>query len=172
MEPQSSSLIDTAATADWLSLGPISARVLVPSDATRGAFGLIESPIDAGVLAAPMHVHSREDGWWYVLEGNFAARIGDQTIEAQPGAFVRAPRGIAHTYWNPGPGRASYLELFSPGGLEDYFRQIAALLAVQPPDIQRILELPPAYGLELDWESVPELQTAHGVQLPGLPEAL
>ena len=163
------SFVDTRGTSEWLSLGPISARILVPSQVTRGAFGLIESPIEAGVLAAPMHVHSKEDGWWYVLEGNFAAQIGDETIEAEPGAFVQAPRGIAHTYWNPGPGRASYLELFAPGGLEDYFRQIAGLLAENPPNIQRILELPASYGLELDWDSVAVLQTRHGIQLPGLP---
>ena len=163
-------LIDDRTTSEWLSLGPISARILVASETTGGAFGLIESPIEAGVLAAPMHVHSKEDGWWYVLEGNFAGQIADETIDAEPGALIRAPRGIPHTYWNPGPGRAAYLELFAPGGLEDYFRQIAGFLAEKPPNIERILELPGSYGLELDWDSVAELQARHGIRLPGLPE--
>jgi len=146
------------------------ARILIPADATGGAFGVIESPIDAGTLASPMHIHTKEDGWWYILEGSFAAKIGDETVTAEPGSLVRAPRGIPHTYWNPGPARARYLELFAPGGLERYFEQIASLLGADPPDIQTILELPGEYGLELLWDSVAELQEKHGVQLPGLPE--
>lgn len=161
-------MIEEPATSEWLSLGPISARILVRSETVGGAFGLLESPIGPGVLAAPMHVHSNEDGWWYVLEGNFAAQIGDETVRAEPGAFVHAPRGIAHTYWNPGPEPARYLELFAPGGLETYFEQIATLLATESPDIERILELAASYGLALAWESVEELQDRHGVRLPGL----
>ena len=153
-----------------MSLGPISARILIPAGSTGGAFGLIESPIEAGVLASPIHVHTKEDGWWYVLEGSFAAQIGNDIVTAGPGAMVRAPRGTPHTYWNPGPGKARYLEMFAPGGLERYFEQIATLLEADPPDIETILELPAEYGLELDWESVAGLQERHGVQLPGLPE--
>lgn len=165
-----SPLVQRSADSRWLSLGPITARILIPAGETGGAFGLIESPIEAGILASPMHVHTKEDGWWYVLEGSFAARIGDETVAAETGSLVRAPRGIPHTYWNPGPGKARYLELFAPGGLERYFEQVAALLGADPPDIQTILDLPADYGLELRWESVGGLQERYGVQLPGLPE--
>jgi mannose-6-phosphate isomerase-like protein (cupin superfamily) len=164
-------LVQTSADSRWLSLGPISARILIPADTTGGAFGLIESPIEAGVLASPVHTHTKEDGWWYVLEGSFAAQIGKETVTAETGSLVAAPRGIPHTYWNPGPGKARYLELFAPGGLERYFEQIATLLAVDPPDLKTILELPVEYGLELDWESVAPLQETHGVRLPGLPQS-
>ncbi len=162
-------LVQTAADSRWLSLGPISARILIPADATGGAFGLIESPIEAGTLASPLHVHTKEDGWWYVLEGTFAAQIGDETVTAEIGSLVHAPRRVPHTYWNPGPGAARYLELFAPGGLERYFEQVATLLAVDPPDIRTILELQGDYGLKLLWESVGDLQKRHAVQLPGLP---
>lgn len=170
MDP-TASLVQTSADSRWLSLGPISARILIPADTTDGAFGLIESPIEAGVLASPMHTHTREDGWWYVLEGSFAAQIGGKTVTAETGSLVSAPRGIPHTYWNPGPGKARYLELFAPGGLERYLEQIATLLALDTPDVKAILELPVEYGLELDWESVASLQQTHGVQLPGLPRS-
>ena len=169
MNPQDP-LVQTPSDSKWLSLGPISARILVSAESTGGAFGVIESPIEAGVLASPLHVHSREDGWWYVLDGSFAAQIGDTVVSAEPGSLVLAPKGIPHTYWNPGPGRARYLELFAPGGLEAYFEQIATLLAGDPPDVQQILELPASYGLELIWDSLGELQERHGVQLPGLPQ--
>lgn len=163
-------IVMTPEDSPTLSLGPISARLLITLDDTDGRLGIVESPIEAGVLASPMHIHSREDGWWYILEGRFAGRVGDETVEAEPGWLVRAPRGIPHTYWNPGPGPARYLELFSPGGLERYFEQVATLLAADPPDIEKIMQLPEEYGLELLWDSVADLQQRHGVQLPGLPE--
>lgn len=163
-------IVFTREDAKTLALGPISARVLLRSGDSGGGFGFIESPIPEGILAAPLHIHRNEDGWWYILEGRFAAQVGADTVEAAPGSLVRAPRGIPHTYWNPGPGPARYLELFSPGGLERYFEQIATLLAAEPPDIEGILQLPGEYGLELLWESVADLQQRHGVQLPGLPE--
>src|SRR6266540_3980353 len=99
MEPRAR-LVQTSADSRWLSLGPISARILISTDDSGGAFGLIESPIEAGVLASPMHSHTREEGWWFVLEGSFAAQIGDETVTAETGSLVSAPRGIPHTYWN------------------------------------------------------------------------
>lgn len=159
-------IVISAENATVLSLGPISARVLLRSADTAGRFGLIESPIPPGILAAPLHTHSKEDGWWYVLEGNFAAQVGDQVVDAEPGSLVRAPRGVPHTYWNPGPGPATYLEMFAPGGLERFFEETADLLAVDAPDLGAILELPSRYGLELLWDSVAELQQRHNVHLP------
>ena len=168
MNPQErSKIILTPEDSVYLSLGPLSARMLITSEDSAARVGIIESPIEAGVLASPLHTHSKEDGWWFILEGSFAAQVGSENVEAGPGALVRAPRGIPHTYWNPGPGAARYLEIFSPGGLERYFEQIATLLAADPPDIQTILELPGEYGLELLWDSVAELQDKHGVRLPG-----
>jgi mannose-6-phosphate isomerase-like protein (cupin superfamily) len=167
---ESRKIVITPEDSVLLSLGPISARLLITSEDAGGRLGIVESPIEAGVLASPLHIHSREDGWWYILEGRFAAQVGAETVEAETGCLVRAPWGIPHTYWNPGPGPARYLELFSPGGLERYFEQIATLLAAEPPDIETIMQLPGEYGLELLWESVGDLQQRHGVKLPGLPE--
>jgi mannose-6-phosphate isomerase-like protein (cupin superfamily) len=152
-----------------LAIGSISARVLLRSSDTAGGFGLIESPIPEGILAAPVHVHSNEDGWWYVLEGNFAAQVGEEVVAAGPSSLVRAPRGVPHTYWNPGPGPAKYLEFFAPAGLESFFERTAELLAADEPDVAAILQLPARYGLELDWQSVSALQDRHRVHLPGLP---
>jgi quercetin dioxygenase-like cupin family protein len=44
-----------------------------------------------------------------VLEGTLCVRVGGEVIEARAGSGVLAPRGTAHTYWNPGPDRARYL---------------------------------------------------------------
>jgi mannose-6-phosphate isomerase-like protein (cupin superfamily) len=58
---------------------------------------------------APLHLHRSDDEAWYVLEGTLCVRVGNEVVEANAGSAVFVPRGTAHTYWNPGPGRVRYL---------------------------------------------------------------
>ena len=60
-------------------------------------------------LIAPLHVHHHDDEAWYVLEGVVCVRRGEEVVEAHAGSAVLVPRGVPHTYWNPGPGRLRYL---------------------------------------------------------------
>ena len=58
---------------------------------------------------APLHLHRRDDEVWYVLEGKLCVRVGKEIVEAAAGSAVFVPRGMPHTYWNPGPGLVRYL---------------------------------------------------------------
>lgn len=60
-------------------------------------------------LIAPLHVHYQDDEAWYVLEGILHVRSGEEVIEVRAGCGALVPRGIPHTYWNPGPEPARYL---------------------------------------------------------------
>lgn len=62
-----------------------------------GRFALVEHTIAPGAVAAPMHMHSKEDEFTYVLTGTFAAVLGDQEVRAGPGDLVFKPQGrVAH----------------------------------------------------------------------------
>ncbi len=63
---------------------------------------------------APLHVHHEDDEAWYVLEGALAFQLGDQVVEVEAGGAAFAPRGVAHTYWNPRQERARYLLVMTP----------------------------------------------------------
>ena len=63
---------------------------------------------------APLHVHHSDDEAWYVLEGVLRLRRGDEEIEAHDGAAIFVPRGVPHTYWNPGPNPLRYLLFMTP----------------------------------------------------------
>src|SRR4051812_558610 len=41
----------------------------------------------------PPHVHTREDEFFYVLDGTFEIRIGDELHALRPGGFAFVPRG-------------------------------------------------------------------------------
>ena len=58
---------------------------------------------------APLHTHDRDDEGWYVLEGMLAFRVGDSEVEVPAGGALVAPRGTAHTFWNPSAEPARYL---------------------------------------------------------------
>jgi mannose-6-phosphate isomerase-like protein (cupin superfamily) len=71
------------------------------SENSRGLLSVVEHPIDAGILGPP-HVHSREDQTSYVIEGQVDMLVGEETFRRPPGSYVFKPRGIPHTFWNPG----------------------------------------------------------------------
>ena len=47
---------------------------------------------------SPLHVHRREDEWFYVIEGELTFSVGGKVIAAPAGSFVFGPRGIPHTF--------------------------------------------------------------------------
>jgi len=70
-------------------------------------------PVGPPRLIAPRHLHRGDDEAWYVLEGTLRVEVGQKEVEVRAGSGVLVPRGIIHTYWNPGPGAARYLLVMS-----------------------------------------------------------
>ncbi|MDQ3720079.1 MAG: cupin domain-containing protein [Actinomycetota bacterium] len=129
-----------------------------------GGFSLVEHPMAPRKLAAPLHRHSREDEYSFVLEGRVGALLGDDVVYGGPGDLIFKPRGQWHTFWNAGDEPARILEIISPAGFEGYFEQLIELLGdAGPPDRAALAALAGRYGLELDFESVPRLVEEHGV---------
>src|SRR5258708_30521230 len=71
---------------------------------TGGHLTLIESHTRGG---APLHVHTQEDEYFYVVEGTITVRCGDEVFEADPHSFVFLPRGIPHEWDVVGGGYAT-----------------------------------------------------------------
>ena len=61
---------------------------------------------------ATLHVHTRDDEAWHILEGELTFRYADRTEYAGPGKTVFIPAGVAHTY-TAGSG-ARYLIILTP----------------------------------------------------------
>ena len=148
-------------------LGSIAARFMIDSDESDGRFSLVEHPMPARRLAAPLHRHSREDEYSFVLEGRMGALLGDDLVYAEPGDLVYKPRNQWHTFWNAGDEPARILEIISPGGFEEFFRELGTNLASADVDIPSLFgELTERYGIEFQPESVPPLCEEHGLEHP------
>ena len=89
-------------------------------------FSLVEHPMSPRALAAPLHRHTREDEYSFVLEGRMGALLGDDVVEAGPGDLVFKPRNQWHTFWNAGDEPCRILEIISPAGFERFFRELVA----------------------------------------------
>jgi hypothetical protein len=75
---------------------------------------------------------------------------------------------VPHAFWNPGPERALVLELILPGGVERYFRELAALARASngPPDRQRMHDIQQRYGLEMDMSPISTLMDRYRLRPP------
>jgi len=150
-------------------LGSIGVRFMVGGDESGGGFSLVEHPMAPHALAAPMHRHSHEDEYSFVLEGRVGAQLGDEIVYGQPGDLIFKPRGQWHTFWNAGDEPARLLEIISPAGFEGYFEELTELPSDGPPDLEQIAAIAARYGLELDFSSIPGLLEQHGLRM-GPPE--
>jgi mannose-6-phosphate isomerase-like protein (cupin superfamily) len=99
-------------------------RFMIYGEESGGGFSLVEHPIPPRHLAAPVHRHSREDEYSFVLEGRLGASLGDEVVYAEKGNLVFKPRDQWHTFWNAGDGICRVLEVISPGGFEHYFEDV------------------------------------------------
>src|SRR6201987_5529370 len=95
-------------------LGSIGVRFLIDGSEAGERFSLVEPPMSPRALAAPLHRHTREDEYSFVLEGRMGALLGDDVVEAGPGDIVFKPRNQWHTFWNAGDEPCRILELISP----------------------------------------------------------
>lgn len=69
----------------------------------------------------PLHLHYDQDEWWYVLEGEFLIKVGDQLYHAKPGDSVFGPRTVPHAFAKINEGNARLLMTFQPAGKMEAF---------------------------------------------------
>lgn len=150
-------------------LGGIGVRFMVDGVESGGGFALVEHPMEPHALAAPMHRHSREDEYSFVLEGRVGADLGGEIVYGETGDLIFKPRGQWHTFWNAGDGPARILEIISPAGFEKFFETMTDLAGRGELDPAKMAALAAEYGAELDFTSVPGLVATHGLTFLGGP---
>jgi quercetin dioxygenase-like cupin family protein len=73
-----------------------------------------------------LHVHSYEDEVVYVLEGAIEIRLDNQKLQAVAGGMAHLPKHIPHALYNPLKTTSRYLGIAIPGGMENFFDELAA----------------------------------------------
>lgn len=101
----------------------------------------------------PLHVHYEQDEWWYVLQGEFIIKVGDQLFQAKAGDSVFGPRKVPHAFAKIGEGEAKLLMFFQPAGkMEAFFTALSQ-----------------GASRNLTPEQDKEFRKGHGVEIVGPP---
>jgi quercetin dioxygenase-like cupin family protein len=151
-----------ARQGDILGLpGSVRDRFMVRQDESGGGFSLVEHHFPPKTLAAPLHRHSHEDEYSYVLEGRIGALLGDEVVYGELGDLIFKPRGQWHTFWNAGETPARVLEIISPGGFEKAFLEMHDLGEDLLPDSME--EIAKRYGVAVDFENTEPIIARHGL---------
>ncbi len=121
---------------------------------TGGRYTLAEFlvPPQAG---APPHIHRRENEWFYITDGELSFEMDNQPINATPGTLIYSPKDHVHTFKNLWTDPATMLVVWTPSGIEEFFREVGDPVSPTdpftpplPPDIPRLIAAAPKYGIE------------------------
>jgi quercetin dioxygenase-like cupin family protein len=113
---------------------------------TGGALAIVEHPFAVGAIVPP-HVHTLEDEYSIVLEGEIGFRSEDREVVLGAGGYIIKPRGEVHAMWNAGSTPARMIEVISPAGFERFFREFVELTAAGAPDMAEVRRLSAKYQL-------------------------
>jgi mannose-6-phosphate isomerase-like protein (cupin superfamily) len=144
-------------------LGVVGARFIMAGGPSERRFSLVEHPIVPRGLAAPVHLHTREDEFSFVLEGRWGFMLGSSVVHAEPGDLVFKPRDVWHTFWNATDRPARLLEIISPAGFEQLFVELDELLRTDPENVAAASALGAKYGMESDQEATARVAAEHGL---------
>ena len=139
------------------------ATIKANSEGTGGRVAVIQhfGPQHSG---SPLHVHHRENEWFYVLEGELTIWVDGQVIRAPAGSFVFGPQDTPHTFTVSSPEGARFLLVTEPAGFESFMRSCS--------EPAQSLTLPPPPSKPPDVERLAAIAAEHGIDIlgpPGIP---
>ena len=98
-------------------------------------------------IGIPLHVHSREDEVFRVLEGEVEFTLGEEKMVLKAGDVAFAPRNVPHAWKVVGDKPARSIMIANPSGIERMFEELGKL-AGGPPDFGQVAAICSRYGIE------------------------
>jgi mannose-6-phosphate isomerase-like protein (cupin superfamily) len=105
------------------------ARLRILAQSPDQPIMVTDNTVPPGFPGPVLHRHAHTTDAFYVLEGELALDLGDERRLLGPGGFALVPPGVAHTFANPGPAPARFLNIQQPAGLEQYLKEAARQMA-------------------------------------------
>jgi quercetin dioxygenase-like cupin family protein len=104
----------------------------------------------------PPHRHLAEDELFYLYDGSIEFSAGGETKLVSASESIFVPKGLGHSYRNIGDSSALMLTIYTPAGMEGWFREVFEQVddptktppPATPEMIERMLEAGPRYNVE------------------------
>lgn len=100
------------------AMGRMSSVFKTDGEETKDSYSISEWWLEPDTAGPGLHSHEANDDVFYVLEGVVRFQVGEQKVDAGPGAFLRVPAGVLHDFENASDARAGLLNFYIPGGFE------------------------------------------------------
>jgi len=123
----------------------------VTSADSAGACSIFELGVPSR-SGPPLHVHHREDEWYYVLSGEFLFEVGGEPYHLPTGGSIWAPRDIRHRWANTTATEGKVILMCAPGGFENFFAELAKappMGSQNPAELHALDQLLVKYGMEM-----------------------
>lgn len=112
--------------------GPNSNDIKVSGKDTGGRLTVFEYTGNAKG-GPPLHINDEQDEIFFIVEGEYIFKVGDDIHHLKKGDTVFSPRKVPHTFAQTSEKGRMYFIVQPSGKMEDYFRTIGALTAPPTP---------------------------------------
>jgi len=141
-------------------------RIIASGQETGGRFSVMEAILKPG-QGAPLHIHTREDEAFFVLEGEVAFYTTDSEIATQAEGFVSCPPNCIRGFRNNTSKISRMLILYSTSGVEEMTQRAGRVvdrngISDRTDEVQiECPQLAEEYGISQLDEPLPALPRGH-----------
>lgn len=121
---------------EWLGT---SYRTILSTADSGGAMSILDTVSPAG-SGPPRHIHHDADETFILLSGDAEFWLEGERFTRGPGDTVFVPRGAEHTFRVVSDTPSRHMIVFTPGGFEGFFAEMAAGAFRIPQDMPAIAE--------------------------------
>ena len=115
-----------------------------------GGGGLVWELLSPPGTMVPPHVHTVEDEFIYVAEGELEVLVGDTKYTAAVGDLIKMPKNVPHGIWQKGDKTTRTLWVVVPAHkMESLLSSLGKLPPNQPPDPAQVGQIFAEHDLEL-----------------------
>ena len=97
----------------------------------------------------PLHLHHHQDEWFYVREGEFLFKVGNDAFHLKPGDSLFGPRGVPHTFAALTETSALVVTFQPAGSVEELFGEASRLSKTRPLTLDDWRALTASRGVEI-----------------------
>jgi quercetin dioxygenase-like cupin family protein len=136
------------------NIAGVKVQVLVSSHDTAGRYTICEVKTTTRT-GPPLHAHSYEDGFFYILEGRFQFQVRGELMRKSAGSSLFIPRQTAYSFQGSDEG-GRFLVFAQPGGLDLFFQDVHTSLRGETPTLPKVAPLLEKHGIVLFPDREPE----------------
>lgn len=93
---------------------------------TDGGLAIFEQTSVSPGRGTPMHIHFFQDEMFYVQQGNYFFKVGEDTFSLSEGECIFLPRNLPHG-WTQVSDKGKMTVIFQPAGkMEAFFQSVSA----------------------------------------------